>query len=587
MTHAILDKRFQLLRCVGGRDISRVFLASDLSGRKFVVKFLFQPDLFFEEMARYYACDDVIQLPRLVYNYPSFRVARTNCFFDRDLLRLFGFHGDLALDRELQEHEKLASPMADVSALVFEYVDGPPLSQILPDVEPEKRRIYLQELAGAVADLHRNGEIHGDLSQGHVLLERATDRVKLVDLGYHVGKRRSVYACYSPEHPQATEPGSDVYMFAKNFLEPFCDGDARLLDLVRRCTAPTLRRRPSMAYVAKRLSSGSLAGQVLTTGFRWGLPLAAVILIAVIFGMLPRNSNFLQKASLTPENSTTHRLEKLFWQPFDERDASDDLRHQLWTAQSVYEELHGKQTERELNIQDFQRPVAMALMSLDQAYLVGRSREYHLGKPLLYRGKSVYLAGLEPSGAVLGLGEEFVYLDFPELAFKKPGPDFRGVLIWPNRDNLPMLARTLQRDLGDRDHRGRTRWLNKDAHIEGWVFGVYPVGDQTELAQAINEQLSFELRHDIPYWSNSREWPLYYSFAHFNPRQSTVAGFRNYFQEHTGIEMDVPDALANRNLRERRYPLLAWDHLLHGLGFEWKLEMVRERPVVRVRHFAP
>lgn len=187
--------------------------------------------------------------------------------------------------------------------LVMQYVDGPTLEErvaaegSLP--VPAARKI-LAELASALAEAHRKGFVHRDVSPANVLWDRETDRVLLTDFGLagllpkregslpRVTKKGEVLGSpgySSPEQLQGDDPteGTDIYALAVLGYEiltgegPFRaktvpeaaaahlratprplpalrpDVDEGLADLLRRCLAKEPGKRPSAEYLAEAL----------------------------------------------------------------------------------------------------------------------------------------------------------------------------------------------------------------------------------------------------------------------------------------------------------------------------------------------
>lgn len=70
----------------------------------------------------------------------------------------------------------------DLAYLVMEYIDGRRLGAFVTESDARRREIF-GVVAKAVAALHRAGFCHGDLKPSNVLVEKATGRIVLVDLG--------------------------------------------------------------------------------------------------------------------------------------------------------------------------------------------------------------------------------------------------------------------------------------------------------------------------------------------------------------------------------------------------------------------
>jgi hypothetical protein len=57
-TIAVLDDQFYLHTDLGGSSMTRAFRATHVTGEEVVVKFVWNSDLFFDELANLYGCDE-------------------------------------------------------------------------------------------------------------------------------------------------------------------------------------------------------------------------------------------------------------------------------------------------------------------------------------------------------------------------------------------------------------------------------------------------------------------------------------------------------------------------------------------------
>ena len=215
----------------------------------------------------------------------------------------------------------------EVPFLVMQYVNGPTLEERLaaegPLSVPDARRV-LAQLAAALAEAHRKGFVHRDVSPGNVLCDREADRVLLTDFGLagllpqkegslpRVTTKGEILGSpgySSPEQLQGLDPteGTDVYAlgvlgyeiligegpFPARDLEEQAAGhlrltprplagfrddvDAELADLLLRCLAKEPGKRPAAAFLARALSKdpGPQSGSGEVRGKRLELPQAA------------------------------------------------------------------------------------------------------------------------------------------------------------------------------------------------------------------------------------------------------------------------------------------------------------------------
>ena len=168
--------------------------------------------------------------------------------------------------------------------LVQEFVDGETLAQWLsgnPSAS-ERRRIFA-ELLSVVAYLHQKDIVHNDLKPENILISKASDTLKLIDLGFAdsdtylekaIGGTRS-YA--SPEllEGSAVTAASDVYSLGV-VLRSFFPG--RYRRIVRRCLQMDPMRRYSSAGELEKAWKNN------GKGLRYGL--AAVVAAIVLGGFL-------------------------------------------------------------------------------------------------------------------------------------------------------------------------------------------------------------------------------------------------------------------------------------------------------------
>jgi serine/threonine-protein kinase len=192
----------------------------------------------------------------------------------------------------------------EVPFLVMQYVGGPTLEEKLsaegPLSIPDARGV-LAQVAAALAEAHRKGFVHRDVSQANVLWDRETDRVLLTDFGLagllpkkegalprvtQTGDVLGDPGYLSPEQIRGEDPseGTDVYalgILAYEILTgggPFptktvreaatahlrwtprplvglrVDVDEELADLLKRCLAKEPGKRPSAEFLAETLA---------------------------------------------------------------------------------------------------------------------------------------------------------------------------------------------------------------------------------------------------------------------------------------------------------------------------------------------
>jgi serine/threonine-protein kinase len=202
-----------------------------------------------------------------------------------------------------------------VPFLIMQYVNGPSLEEKLAAegrLSVHATRSGLGQLAGALAEAHRNGFVHRDISPANVLWDRERDQFLLTDFGLagllpkhegelprltRVGEVLGSSGYMSPEQLKGGDPteGTDVYALGVLAYEmltgegPFpgkapqqvglatlkspprplrtlrAEVDEATADLIERCLEKEPGRRPSADFLAQAFSSpGSSGGAELS-----------------------------------------------------------------------------------------------------------------------------------------------------------------------------------------------------------------------------------------------------------------------------------------------------------------------------------
>ena len=152
----------------------------------------------------------------------------------------------------------------EVPFLVMQYVDGPTLEEKLaaegPLPVPEARKV-LAQVAGALAEAHRSGFVHRDVSPANVLCDRETGRVLLTDFGFagllpkkegslprvtQMGEVVGTPGYLSPEQLAGEDPtdGTDVYALGVLAYEVLTGGGPFPIKSIRDAASAHLRWTP-------------------------------------------------------------------------------------------------------------------------------------------------------------------------------------------------------------------------------------------------------------------------------------------------------------------------------------------------------
>ena len=135
--------------------------------------------------------------------------------------------------------------------LVQEWIDGRSLAEYLGEGHSlsERKRVFGQ-LLSVISYLHRKGVVHNDLSPANILISRADDAVKIIDLGYadddvHAASKSlgGTRGYASPEliGGRITDPRSDIWTLGALMRDIFPGKYGRI---VRKCLAT----RPASRY---------------------------------------------------------------------------------------------------------------------------------------------------------------------------------------------------------------------------------------------------------------------------------------------------------------------------------------------------
>ena len=163
--------------------------------------------------------------------------------------------------------------------IVQEYVDGRSLGRWLAEnpAQKERRRVFA-ELLSVVEYLHRKGIIHNDLTPENILVSRADNALKLIDLGFAdsdacVQKALGGTLGYASPELVAGAPvdaRSDIYSLGRLMREIF---PRRFRCIARRC----LREDPARRYPSVAALASALRRRVLPLWLALGLVATALL----------------------------------------------------------------------------------------------------------------------------------------------------------------------------------------------------------------------------------------------------------------------------------------------------------------------
>ena len=161
--------------------------------------------------------------------------------------------------------------------MVQEYVDGRSLKDYLEEKpSKESRRRVFRQILSAVGYLHGKGVIHNDLSPSNILISRADDAVKIIDLGFaddsthFLAKSLGGTRDYASPELQAGLPvdaRSDIYSLGVLLRLVF---PGRYGRIVRRC----LNGDPAKRYASVDALARAIKG--------YWKPLKAAVYVAIV-----------------------------------------------------------------------------------------------------------------------------------------------------------------------------------------------------------------------------------------------------------------------------------------------------------------
>jgi len=70
------------------------------------------------------------------------------------------------------------------STIIMKYIQGDKLKDILSDLDNDQKTKYFNEIGRIIAVLHKNGEIHGDITTSNIIITPSKDTF-LIDFGLH------------------------------------------------------------------------------------------------------------------------------------------------------------------------------------------------------------------------------------------------------------------------------------------------------------------------------------------------------------------------------------------------------------------
>jgi len=70
------------------------------------------------------------------------------------------------------------------SIIIMKYIHGAKLKEILSNIDNNKKQFYFNEIGRIIANLHKNGHIHGDITTSNIIIT-PEENIFLIDFGLH------------------------------------------------------------------------------------------------------------------------------------------------------------------------------------------------------------------------------------------------------------------------------------------------------------------------------------------------------------------------------------------------------------------
>ncbi|CAM2065092.1 Protein kinase family protein [Sulfidibacter corallicola] len=595
MTQPAHDNHYVLEKKLGGTGESEVFFAKRLDGQKVVVKLLANEGHFFDELARHFAFDSIEAVCELYENVPPHAI------------QMGSFELSEALLASMPEdfRSQFGNSLSAKGALILEHVQGRPLIDVLAEAPDRHKLNYLSDLGQAIAAIHECDEYHGDLTYKNVLLDAGTGGVRIIDLGFYPSKKDWPLEELSPEHnpywSHRVDKGSDVYMFARNFLGTIDRPSSQILGLYRACLSPDPRNRPTMAEVCQKLSAPGVdaAPARESKGFRsrirplkWAGVAYMVMASTVGISLVTEHPLFdgtEAAVELAPENpkrairrlnQMREELRQFHESPVIKQNLADALARDTASIKRNLPNFHVKT----FSPNDLSTPIAVYAFQ-DNAVLVGHDNLFSIGDWVEHNGQVGYISKITPMEMTIRLEGEKTPIYFSPPSFFVPNSFHEhGVVIWDNDNNLKRVIETLpsihkalyQIPASDRDSVLTPLWhrtsTSLDVSIEaGQIAGPFPVPDMKTYSDYLDDFLvaskeGITLKLSIP----AEQIPVHFRIPFFQTAGRSLGDFASDLSYYLGIDVELAPNLRDHLLPERELFHKTWQEVCQELGIVWE-----------------
>ena len=592
MAVTIRGTSYRLLRCLREHSRTKIFLAQSDRGEIIVLKCHMDPDLFFDELARYYACSESPNLAKVLQNYPPFFVSGNRFAFQEDLVRAF-FPESGGVDGSIDP----PAEVGQMGCLVLEHLPGEPFNQVMGRLTSEERIPYFRELVKAVAKMHQAGEFHGQLIPANVLVDEASGKLFLVGLDYCPGRTQWDPRIHSPEQardqPQEAGPWSDVYMLAKNFILPFAWPQKRIQQLSQACLKPNPKHRPSLAGLGEAFGVAVAPAQKKVKSrlaMKWSM-VASVLMVSLIGVTVSRpnliwdmRDRWVLEAETNNEEATRRQaLESLF----SLYGTSGSQKLSLAADIARVKKTLADHRVFQLSEAD-QRP--LAVFEFNRMPLVlGQMGILEIGDWIEFEGKEGFIAEINKRAMTIQHGERAQTFSFrkPNIPFK-PNINFPGVVIWDLEENLvpilrdlPEVAAALREEASAISGGSRLALLFGPRALSmrifpDQVYGFYQTESFPEFLLMLERQLEIEGKEDQIHIARSKDsLPLHLPYPEVGVGTTNLRTLQDLcaiFTRDFGIPFIPETGSASETLPIRVFQNKTYQSIFEGLGYAWDIQ---------------
>lgn len=612
---AVLDGQFHLHTWLSESHYASVFLATHVSGVEVIVKFVWSESHFFDELARYSACEDSPYTCGCLYNYPPEVVSGRHPPLDHPLTDLeAGFHPPHPFEVVAGGEEERQRDLSQVGILILEYVPGRPLVERLNRVDDLEKVDALLELCRAVEDLKAFGISHGNLSPHNVILDSETEEIRLVGLGQVIGKRVFHPDEASPPPPATREPEplDDLYFIGRYFLATLHRPGMKLKALRRRCLDSDPAKRPNLAEIQEGLKGlrrklNPKKSLEILFGFLKPAHLAAWLCLVLLSTLL---ISHLQGARRTLPQQRNHILSKADWDSSRKvralRNLLEEIRgekeeaHQDLLIKDIADLTYQENGFKIMDSQDASKPIAVLAFKQAPA-VIGRRDIFQLGDWIRLDDKRGYLSRIEFNRIKIEFRHAFSWHYFEKPAFpfgKAYGND--AVLVWKNENNLTRLLQGIA-------ELNQLHFSNNNQPIHPLRAGVAPPVPATETASAegafagiflsssteaflhqLKSYIDFALEDNQLVLKKFRDdIPVYFRMSQIYFNGIEITKFRDWLFQTLGYRVEIDPALEGTTISIHAYNI-TWQETLERLDLRWTVvTRNQEKSIVLLRSSNP